>query len=141
MNLKNTDFKSKITSIPFIPKLILSSVVILILLSGCGADNFKKILGKTYIYEDTSYTFTAGFDKDTLYYIIKDPQRPYFYRTKYKSKKINDSTFNITVEKKPAQWQKDTWDIIVNDGNGFKSAESKNYYRLYADSMLIKKAF
>lgn len=141
MKFKNTDQKYKKNKVPFIPKIILSSVVILILLSGCGEDNFKKILGKTYIYEDTSYAFTAGFDKDTLYYIIKDPQRPYFYRTKYKTEKLNDSTFHITVEKKPNQWPKDTWDIIVTDGNGFKSAESKNYYRLYADSMLIKKAF
>lgn len=129
------------SNIPLIPKFFLFSFVLIILLSGCGEDNFKKIIGKTYIYEDTAYTFTAGFDKDTLYYIIKDAQRPYFYRTKYKLNKINDSTFNIAVEKKPKQWAKDTWSITVTNGNGFTSTESKNYYKLYADSMLIKKAF
>ncbi|HMS64039.1 MAG TPA: hypothetical protein PKD83_02160 [Ignavibacteria bacterium] len=128
------------SSVPYLPKSILFLTVLILLLSGCS-NNFKKITGKTYIYEDSLFTFTAGFDNDTLYYIIKDTQRPYFYRTKYKLNKINDSTFNILVEKKPKQWPKDTWDIIVTDGNGFKSAESKNYYRLYADSMLIKKAF
>src|SRR4030095_3160273 len=128
------------SNIPLLPKIILLSVVALFLFSSCG-NNFKKIIGKTYIYEDSIFTFTAGMDKDTLYYIMKDSLRPYFHRSKYTYKKIDDSTYEIKVEKKPMFWDKDTWEIVVMKNGEFYSKESKKKYRLYADSMLIIEGF
>lgn len=126
--------------IPVIIKLILTIPVMLILFSGCQS-RFDKIKGKVYLYEDSIYAFTAGFDNDTLYYIMKDAQRPYFHRSKYKSKKINDSTFLIELTDKPKFWEKNTWEIVIHDEKGFSSRESNKYYKLYSDSFIVKKAF
>jgi hypothetical protein len=128
------------SNIPLLPKIIFLSVVALFLFTSCG-NNFKKIIGKTYIYEDSIFTFTAGMDKDTLYYIMKDSLRPYFHRSKYTYKKVDDSTFEIKVEKRPMFWDKDTWEIVVMKNGEFYSKESKKKYRLYADSMLIIEGF
>jgi len=128
------------TNIPLFPKLLLSVIVLMILVSGCNS-KFDKIIGKTYLFEDSVFAFTAGFDKDTLFYIMKDAQRPYFHKTKYKSTKINDSTYSIEVTNKPKFWDKNVWEIIVNDDKGFISKDSRKYYKIYSDSMIIKKAF
>ena len=127
-------------NLPLLPKFFLLSAVLFFLVSGCKT-NMDNINGKVYLYEDSVFTFTAGFDKDTLYYIMKDAQRPYFHRSKYTSKKVDDSTFIIELTDKPKFWEKNTWEIVVNDSKGFFSKESRKYYKLYSDSMIVKKAF
>lgn len=123
------------------PVFLYFFITSLLLFSSCQ-NNFNNIAGKTYIYEDTSVTLTVGFDKDTMYYIMKDFRRPNFYRSPYKLKKVNDTSFIIEVPAKPAFWDKNTWEIIVNKNpEGFYSKESGKYYKIYADSMLIKKGF
>ncbi len=112
----------------------------LILFSACK-NNFTKIVGRTYIYEDSVYTLTVGFDKDTMYYIMKDARQPYFYKSPYELKKINDSDYMIEVPVKPVFWEKNNWEIVVTNSDGFYSKESGKYYKTYADSMLIKKGF
>ncbi len=133
--MKSTNYK-----LPLLPKFFLIITVLFFLVSGCNS-NLDKIKGKVYLYEDSIYTFTAGFDKDTLYYIMKDAQRPYFHRSKYTSKKVDDSTFIIELTDKPKFWEKNTWEIVVKDDKGFFSKESRKYYKLYSDSMIVKKAF
>ena len=113
-------------NLPLLPKFFLLSAVLFFLVSGCKT-NMDNIIGKVYLYEDSVFTFTAGFDKDTLYYIMKDAQRPYFHRSKYTSKKVDDSTFLIELTDKPKFWEKNTWEIVVNDSKGFFSKESRKY--------------
>lgn len=132
--------KSTNNKLPLLPEFFLIITVLFFLVSGCNS-NLDKIKGKVYLYEDSIYTFTAGFDKDTLYYIMKDAQRPYFHRSKYTSKKVDDSTFIIELTDKPKFWEKNTWEIVVKDDKGFFSKESRKYYKLYSDSMIVKKAF
>lgn len=132
--------KSTNNKLPLLPEFFLIITVLIFLVSGCNS-NLDKIKGKVYLYEDSIYTFTAGFDKDTLYYIMKDAQRPYFHRSKYTSKKVDDSTFIIELTDKPKFWEKNTWEIVVKDDKGFFSKESRKYYKLYSDSMIVKKAF
>lgn len=135
MNLKYSSSKKKFLN------LIYFLITSLILLTSCQ-NNFKNIVGKTYIYEDSAVTLTVGFDKDTMYYIMKDFRKPNFYRSKYQFKKLNDTSFIIEVPVKPPFWDKNTWEIIVNKNtDGFYSKESGKYYKIYADSMLIKKGF
>lgn len=126
----------------FLPFLILLFAVVSLLSAGCSKNNFKRLNGKAYLYKDSVYEFTAEFDKDTLYYIMKDERRPFFHRSKFKVKKIDDTTFSLTLEKKPQFWTKDTWDIIVKENEkGFRSKESGNYYNLYVDSLIVKYVF
>lgn len=133
MNQENTKMKS-------LPVFILIYFAAVFIVAGCG-NNFKKLNGKAYLYKDTVYEFTAEFDNDSLYYIMKDAQRPYFHKSKFKLKKVDDSTFTLELEKKPPFWAKNTWDIIVHEGSGFRSKESGNYYKLYSDSLIVKYAF
>jgi hypothetical protein len=133
--------KSDRTKFPTLTVFAVLCTMTFLIISGCQT-KFDKLVGKVYIYEDSVYTFTAGFDKDTLYYIMKDAQRPYFHRSQYKTTKVNDSTFVLELTKKPAFWQKNTWEIVIRDDKGFESKESKNYYKLYLDSVsVVKKAF
>ena len=125
-----------------LPGLIIIFTVVSLISSGCSKDNFKRLNGKAYLYKDSIYEFTAEFDKDTLYYIMKDERRPFFHRSKFKVKKIDDTTYTLTLEKKPAFWTKDSWDIIVKENEkGFRSKESGNYYNLYVDSLIVKYVF
>lgn len=129
------------TKLKFLPLGLLFYVFLTILLSGCK-DNFKKLDGKAYLYKDSVYEFTAEFDKDTLYYIMKDARRPFFHRSKFKLKKVDDTTYTLELTDKPPFWTKNTWDIIVKEGDtGFKSKESGNYYKLYSDSLIVKYVF
>lgn len=113
----------------------------ILLLSGCK-NKFNSIENKVYYYEDSVYQFTAGFSNDTLYYIMKDQGPPRFHKTPFKAEKINDSTFSIWVEKKPKFWEKDTWEIIVNNENAITSAESNKRYGIYKISIVeLKNAF
>ncbi len=112
-----------------------------ILLSGCS-NKFKDLVGKVYLYQDSVYTFTAAFDKDTLYYIMKDQGPPRFHKTPYKTKKINDSTFVLEVSNKPKFWEKDTWEIVVRNNNEFISGESGKPYYIYKATLdEVKRAF
>lgn len=132
--------KSKSSLFTKFTGIVYFSIVFLILFSACK-DNFSKIVGRTYIYEDSVYTLTVGFDKDTMYYIMKDARRPLFYRSPYKLEKLDDSVFRIEVPEKPVFWEANIWDVVVTDSNGFYSKESGKYYKTYADSMLIKLGF
>jgi hypothetical protein len=73
--------------------------------------------------------FIAGFDNDTLYYIIRGPKLNQSHKTKYKIEQLNDSAYLVEVEKKPVFWDKSTWEIVSGKGDdkGFYSAESRNY--------------
>lgn len=115
----------------------------ILLLSGCKSQSkFNSIENKVYYYEDTVYQLTAGFSNDTLFYIMKDQGPPKFHKTPYKLNKVNDSTFTVIVEKKPKFWDKDSWDIIVNNENAFTSAESNKRYDIYRISIdELKNAF
>lgn len=134
MKKRNSDSPRFMSLLPLI-------TVLMILITGCQT-KFDKLIGKVYIYEDSIFTFTAGFDKDTLYYIMKDAQRPYFHKSPYKAEKVDDSTYILKLTKKPTFWEKDTWEIVIRDENGFTSKESKKYYKKYLDSVsIVKKAF
>jgi len=122
--------KSNFARVPLLPKFIFSMIVLMFLFSSCKT-KFDKLVGKVYYYEDSIFQMTAGFDNDTLYYIMKDSLRPLFHRSRYKSKKINDSTFLLELTEKPKFWDKNTWEIIVRDDKGFVSKESNRYYRHY----------
>lgn len=112
-----------------------------LLLSGCK-NKLEEVKKRVYLYQDTTLTLTAGLDKDTLYYIMKDQGPPRFHKTPYKSKKINDSTFVIEVTNKPKFWDKNTWEIIVRNENEFVSAESGKVYKIYNITFdELKKAF
>lgn len=131
--------KSRIFILPF---LILLFAAVSLLSTGCKKSNFKRLNGKAYLYKDSVYEFTAEFDKDTLYYIMKDERRPFFHKSKFSVTKIDDTTFTLKLEKKPPFWTKETWDIIVKENEqGFRSKESGNYYNLYVDSLIVKYVF
>ena len=131
---------SNFCKIPLLPKLIFSIIGLMFLFSSCQ-NKFNKLVGKVYYYEDSIFQMTAGFDNDTIYYIMKDSLRPLFHRSNYKSKKINDSTFLLELTDKPTFWDKNTWEIIVRDDKGFVSKESKRYYRLYSDTLFFQNVF
>jgi len=131
---------SNFTKIPLLPKFIFCPIVLIFLFSSCQT-RFDKLVGKVYYYEDSIFQMTAGFDKDTIYYIMKDSLRPLFHRSKYKSKKINDSTFMLELTDKPKFWDKNTWEIIVPNDKGFLSKESQRYYRLYSDTLFFQNVF
>jgi len=131
---------SNFCKIPLLPKLIFSIIGLMFLFSSCQ-NKFNKLVGKVYYYEDSIFQMTAGFDNDTIYYIMKDSLRPLFHRSNYKSKKINDSTFLLELTDKPTFWDKNTWEIIVRDDKGFVSKESQRYYRLYSDTLFFQNVF
>ncbi|MBS1518096.1 MAG: hypothetical protein JSS91_08405 [Bacteroidetes bacterium] len=124
---------------PLIAKVLPLLILAFVFIAGCR-NNFDNLNGRVFLYKDSVYEFTAGFDKDTLFYIMKDARRPFFHKTTFKKKKVDDSTFIITVKDKPKFWDKDTWEIVVTDDKGFRSKESGNYYNLYSDSLIVKKA-
>lgn len=132
--------KSNLTKTPFLPKIIFGMIMLMFLFSSCQ-NKFDKLIGKVYYYEDSIFQMTAGFDKDTIYYIMKDSLRPLFHRSKYKINKIDDSTFILDLSEKPKFWDKKTWEIIVRDDKGFISKESKRYYRLYSDTLFFQNVF
>ncbi len=109
-------------------------------LQGCGKkqDPFN---GNVYYHDADSLAFIAGFDNDTLYYIIRGPKVNQSHKTKYASEKISDSSYVVKVEKKPVFWTKDTWDIVLpadKNDKGFYSAESRNYYKYSADKNILR---
>ncbi|MDZ4712900.1 MAG: hypothetical protein SGI89_11335 [bacterium] len=113
----------------------------MLMLAGCK-DKFNAIEGKVYYYEDTVYQFTAGFDNDTMYYIMKDQGPPRFHKSPFTAKKVNDSVFTIQVTSKPKFWEKDTWEITVRNDNEFLSTESGKKYDRYKIGMQeLKDAF
>ncbi|MEO6694859.1 MAG: hypothetical protein ABIY50_06120 [Ignavibacteria bacterium] len=133
--------KSKFNKIPGLPKLILLITGFIFIFSSCQKNRFDKLIGRVYYHEDSIFQMTAGFDKDTIYYIMKDSLRPLFHRSKYKSKKIDDSTYLLELTDKPKFWEKNSWEIIVRDDKGFVSKESKRYYRLYSDTLFFQNVF
>jgi len=129
----------KLTAVPSFSKFLPILIVIFVIASGCK-NNFDNLNGKVFLYKDSVYEFTAGFDKDTLFYIMKDERMPRFHKTTFTKKKVDDSTFLLTVKDQPKFWEKNTWEIVVTDEKGFRSKESGNYYYLYSDSLIVKKA-
>ncbi len=113
---------------------ILISAYVIISFTSCK-NNFNQIIGKVYYYEDSTVALTAGFDDDTLFYIMKDERQPYFFRAPYTAKKIDDSTFEIKVAEKPKFWEKDTWEIVVRNDREIISKESRKVYKLYSDTL------
>lgn len=131
--------KPKLQNVPSFAKFLPILILILAFSSGCK-NNFDNLNGKVFLYKDSIYEFTAGFDKDTLFYIMKDERMPRFHKTTFTKKKVDDSTFLLTLKEKPNFWEKDSWEIVVTDSKGFRSKESGNYYLLYSDSLIVKKA-
>lgn len=113
---------------------ILVTIYVIISLTGCK-NNFSQLVGKVYLYEDSVVTLTAGFDNDTLFYIMKDIRQPFFFKAPYESRKIDDSTFEIKVSQKPNFWEKDTWEIVIKNDKEFTSKESRKTYKIYSDTL------
>ncbi|MBK8551525.1 MAG: hypothetical protein IPL53_10885 [Ignavibacteria bacterium] len=113
--------------------------VLYILISGCGKKD-DPFTGNVYFHDADSLAFIAGFDKDTLFYIIRGPKLNQSHKTKYKMEKVNDSTYLVEVEKKPVFWEKNTWEIVHGKGDdkGFYSAESRNYYQYSPDKNILR---
>lgn len=110
-------------------------VISFVILSCNKNTNFNKIVGKVYFYKDSVYELTAGFDKDTLYYIMKDQGPPRFHKSKYKLKKVNDTTFQLQLSNKPKFWEKDTWEIVVKGDKEIYSSETNKIYKIYSDTL------
>ncbi len=101
---------------------------------GCS-DNGSSLVGKVYTYSDSLITLTAGFDKDSLFYVVKDSVRILSHKSKYKIQRINDSTFIAELEIKPQFWEKNTWEFVIDKDRGIYSTESKKYYKLAEDKV------
>ena len=120
--------------------IILFTGISYLFLSGCGK-NQNPFNGNVYFHDADSLAFIAGFDNDTLYYIIRGPKVNQSHKSKYTSKKISDSSYVIEVEKKPVFWTKNTWDIVLpadKNDKGFYSAESRNYYKYSPDKNILR---
>ena len=113
-------------------------IISIVSLSGCGKSN--PLNGNVYFHDADSLSYIAGFDNDTLYYIIRGPKLNQSHKTKYTVKKEDDSTYTIEVEKKPIFWEKNTWKVIVGKEKekGFFSAESRNYYQYSPDKNILR---
>ena len=116
------------------------SVIAFLIVTGCGK-NQNPFAGNVYYHDADSLAFITGFEVDTLYYIVRGPTFNQSHKSKYTSTMLNDSTYRIELTVKPPFWEKNTWEIVVNDSKGFFSKESRKYYKLYSDSMIVKKAF
>lgn len=116
--------------------ILLAACFITVTGSGCGkkADVFG---GNVYFHDADSLAYIAGFDNDTLYYIIRGPKQNMSHKSKYSVTKKDDTTFTITLTDKPPFWEKETWDVVLKD-KGFYSAESKNYYQYSADKNILR---
>jgi hypothetical protein len=132
MNKKFLRFKLSISNCNFIFFSILT--LLLLFIAGCS-NNFSKIVGKVYFYQDSTLELTAGFGKDTLYYIMKDAGPPRFHKSKYKLNKVNDSTFQLELLDKPKFWEKNTWEIVVRNAGEIYSTESNKTYKIYSDTL------
>lgn len=123
----------------FVTTLVFTAILY-IAISGCGKKN-NPFNGNVYFHDADSLAFIAGFDNDTLYYIIRGPKVNQSHKSKYTSKKIDDSTYTIELEKKPVFWVKNTWDIVLpkdKNDKGFYSAESRNYYQYSPDKNILR---
>ncbi len=120
----------------FIPSFLFFAVSIL-LISGCVKKN-DILNGNVYFHDADSLSYIAGFDKDTLFYIIRGPKLNMSHKTKYKLNKVNDSTYVIEVTDKPKFWDKNTWEIVMGKDKGFYSSESKNYYKYSPDKNILR---
>lgn len=104
-----------------------------------------KFSGKIFYYYDDSTKLIAGFEKDTLYYVlrVKSPvspmEVPVGHKSKYALNKTNDSTYVITLENKPRFWEKNTWEVVLRDPNTLYSVESGKIYLRTEDKSLLKK--
>jgi hypothetical protein len=120
----------------------LSAAYIVIALAGCSRE---PLVGKIFYYYDDSSKLIAGFEKDTLYYVLrqKSPVSPQeiavAHKSKYTMTKTSDSSVMITLEKKPTFWEKNTWEIVLRDPNTIYSVESGKIYRKTEDKSLLKK--
>ena len=117
------------------PFLFLTSVIIL--MTGCGKKN-DFLSGNVYFHDADSLSYIAGFDKDTLYYIIRGPKLNMSHKTRYKLEKKNDTTYVVEVTEKPKFWDKNTWEIVLGKDKGFYSAESGNYYQYSPDKNILR---
>ncbi len=118
---------------------LLLTATIYIAISGCGKNN-DPFKGNVYFHDADSLAFIAGFDNDTLYYIIRGPKLNQSHKSKYKIKQLNDSSYLLEVEKKPVFWDKNIWEIVKGKGDdkGFYSAESRNYYQYSPDKNILR---
>jgi len=115
--------------------LLLAASMFMII--GCEKKN-DVLRGNVYFHDADSLSYIAGFDKDTLYYIIRGPKLNMSHKTGYKLNKVNDSTFVVEVAEKPKFWDKPTWEIVMGKDKGFYSAESKNYYKYSPDKNILR---
>ncbi|MEO8664546.1 MAG: hypothetical protein ABI462_03540 [Ignavibacteria bacterium] len=120
----------------FISPFLIASACFL-MISGCGkkSDPFS---GNVYFHDADSLSYIAGFDKDTLYYIIRGPKLNMSHKTPYKINKVNDTTFVVEVTEKPKFWDKNTWEIVLGKDKGFYSAESRNFYQYSPDKNILR---
>lgn len=107
-------------------------IFISVFVPGCS-NRSSGLIGNVYTFQDDSLRFVAGFDQDTLLFTVKDLMndslKVAFHKTKYKINKVDDSTFIIEVEKKPKFWEKNTWEIVIDNNNGLYTTGSKRYYK------------
>lgn len=130
---------TKKQNLPIAAKVLLTLLLGMVILSGCN-NSFDALKGKVYLYKDSVYEFTAAFEGDTIFYIMKDERMPMFHKSLFESEQVNDSTYLITLKDQPKFWDKNTWEIVVIDDKKFRSKESGNYYNLYSDTMIVRLA-
>lgn len=111
-------------------------------MTGCNKEPFA---GKIFYYYDDSTKLIAGFEKDTMYYVLrtKSPvspmEVPIGHKSKYTTTKKDDSTYIFRLEQKPRFWEKDTWEVVLRDPKTLYSVESGKIYIETKDRSLLKK--
>ncbi|MDQ3019910.1 MAG: hypothetical protein M3R36_04965 [Bacteroidota bacterium] len=125
-------------------KIIIIAAIFFIfafLIFGCS-NRSARLIGNVYTHQDDSVRFVAGFDKDTLFYTVKDMLNDSLkiasHRSKYTFNKINDSTFLVVLTSKPKFWETNTWEIVIDDKDGLYSANSKRYFKHTDDKNILK---
>lgn len=117
-------------------------IFVTVILSGCS-NRSTKLIGNVYTFQDDSLRFVAGFDQDTLFFTVKDMMndsvKVAFHKSKYKINKVDDSTFIVEVEKKPKFWEKNTWEIVIENDNGLYTVGSKRHYKKSDDRNSLNK--